>query len=237
VSAAAYCRAIEHHICQKNDGHLIRIVGPAFEVVSAWERDGVPLKVALRGIDRYFERYYRKGPRRRPVQVEFCETDVREVFDEWRRALGLTAAALSSAAQGSAEAANEHRGPSLPVHLERVVLRLSSARATGQLGAEADALLDRLSSELDVARGQAGGVRGERRLALIARLRAIDQELMTATRDALSDAELHALGTAADDELAGFRERMTREAYARARETAIDRLLRERTGLPTIVFT
>jgi hypothetical protein len=238
VSAADYCRAIERHICQKNDGHLIRIVGPAFEVVSLWERDGVPLKVALRGIDRYFERYYRKGRRRRPVQVEFCETDVREVFDEWRRAVGLTASALSGAPPaGGVETPNEHRGLSLPAHLERVVLKLSSARATGQLGADADGWLDRLSSELDVARGQAGGLRGERRLALLARLRAIDLELMTVAREALSDAERHALGAAADDELAGFRERLIPEAYTRARETAIDRLLRDRAGLPTIVYT
>jgi hypothetical protein len=234
-SAADYCRAIEHHICQKNDGHLIRIVGPAFEVVSHWQRDGVPLKVALGGIDRYFERYYRKGPRRRPVQVEFCETDVREVFDEWRRAVGLTASALANAS--AAEATVEHRGLSLPAHLERVVLKLSSARATGSLGPEADAFLDQLATELDVARGQAGGVRGERRLALLTRLRAIDEQLMAAARGALSDAERHALGVEADEELRGFRERMTPEAYTRARETAIDRLVRDRAGLPIIVFT
>ena len=42
----------------------------------------------MRGIDRYFERYYAKGPRRRPVRVEFCEADVLDVFDEWRRAVG-----------------------------------------------------------------------------------------------------------------------------------------------------
>jgi hypothetical protein len=237
VSAADYCRAIEHHICQKNDGHLIRIVGPAFEVVALWERDGVPLKVAIRGIDRYFERYYRKGARRRPVQVEFCETDVREVFDEWRRAVGLTASALSGASPENAATTAGPRGLSLPAHLERVVLKLSSARATGRLGAEADLLLDRLSSELDVARGQAGGVRGDRRVALLARLSAIDVELMAAARSALSEEERHALGIAADEELAGFRERMTAEAYARARETAVDRLVRDRAGLPAIVFT
>ena len=81
MSPAEYVRAIEAHVCQKNDGHLIRVVGPAFEVVCAWERQGIPLKVALRGIDRYFERYYRNGPKRRPVRVEFCDTDVLETFD------------------------------------------------------------------------------------------------------------------------------------------------------------
>ena len=85
-----YCRAVECYLCRKNDGHLIRIVGPAFEAVCAWSEHGVPLKVAYRGIDRYFERYYAKGPRRRPVRVEFCEADVLDVFDEWRRAVGVS---------------------------------------------------------------------------------------------------------------------------------------------------
>ena len=60
----------------------------------------MPLKVACRGIDRYFERYYAKGPRRRPVRVEFCDADVLDVFDEWRRAVGVPAAALED---GTAE--------------------------------------------------------------------------------------------------------------------------------------
>ena len=68
----------------------MRVVGPSFDLVSRWAADGVPLKVAFRGIDRYFERYYKKGPRRRPVRVDFCEADVRDVFDEWRRAVGIT---------------------------------------------------------------------------------------------------------------------------------------------------
>ncbi len=85
-----YCREIETYLCRKNDGHLIRVVGPSFEVVSGWAAQGVPLKIALAGIDRYFERYYRKGPRRRPVKIDFCDADVLDVFDEWRRATGLS---------------------------------------------------------------------------------------------------------------------------------------------------
>ena len=37
--------------------------------------------------------------------------------------------------------------------------------------------------------------------------------------------------------LAAFRPSMSREAYTRAREAAIDRLIREDAGLPTIAFT
>ena len=66
-----YCRQIESYLCGKNEGHLIRIVGPVFEQVSGWAAQGVPLAVAFRGIDQYCERYYAKGPRRRPLRVEF----------------------------------------------------------------------------------------------------------------------------------------------------------------------
>ena len=73
IDVESYCRELEAYLCRKNDGHLIRITGPAFEQVQGWAAQGIPVKVAEAGIDRYFERYYRKGPRRRPVRIEFCE--------------------------------------------------------------------------------------------------------------------------------------------------------------------
>ena len=36
-----YCRQVEAYLCRKNDGHLIRIVGPAFEQVCGWATRGV----------------------------------------------------------------------------------------------------------------------------------------------------------------------------------------------------
>ena len=85
VDPAEYCRQVEAYLCRKNEGHLVRIAGPVFEQVSGWASQGVPLAVVFRGIDRYCERYYAKGPRRRPVRVEFCEADILELFDDWRR--------------------------------------------------------------------------------------------------------------------------------------------------------
>ena len=104
LDTSDYCRQIETYLCQKNDGHLIRVVGPSFEMVSRWAGEGVPLKVAFGGIDRYFERYYRKGPRRRPVRIDFCEADVLDVFDEWRRATGLTSSRAASEPDGGERA-------------------------------------------------------------------------------------------------------------------------------------
>ena len=235
LQTADYCRAIETYLCQKNDGHLIRVVGPSFALVSGWAADGVPLKVACRGIDRYFERYYRKGPRRRPVRIDFCEADVLDAFDEWRRAVGLTSHG-GLEPEGGSGTERDRGGPSLPAHLERVVLKLTAARANGVVGQECDEVIDRVARELDTARADARGLRGEARRALLDRLPALDAVLMRTARRALDEAARVALTREAEDELSGFRDRMAPDAFVRAREAAVDRLVRERFGLPHVAF-
>jgi len=236
---AEYCREIETYLCQKNDGHLIRVVGPAFDVVSRWEQDGIPLKVAYRGIDRYFERYYRQGPRRRPVRIEFCEADVLDSFDEWRRALGLAAATTAAAPDLDADPTVEtqaRRGPSLREHLERALLRLSSLRASGLLAEEWEPLLDRVSSELDQARESARRLRGERREALLARLASLDDELVRMARSGLDEPTVGTLKQEIAEQLGPFRSVMTDDAYHRAAEAALRQAIRERCRLPVLSF-
>jgi hypothetical protein len=232
-----FCREIEIYLCRKNDGHLIRVVGPSFDLVSGWAEQGVPLKVAYTGIDRYFERYYRKGPRRRPVKIDFCEADVLDVFDEWRKATGIVQSSVASqqSSVGSLQSSVGSR-QSLPAHLERVVLRLTSARASGSLGEAFDALIDRVAGELDAARAKAGGLRGSARQALVERLSTLDAELLEQARAALGEPLRTSMEREALEELEGFRSGMTAEAFARARDAVADRLVRTHFGLPTISF-
>jgi hypothetical protein len=115
-------------------------------------------------------------------------------------------------------------------------LKLSTARAAGLLDANADHLLDRVSQELDMARGSPGGVRGEARRLLLERLAAVDRELIQAAYDALDEATLQAIDGEARRELEAFRERMETSQFARAHRAAADRLLRERLGLPVVVY-
>jgi hypothetical protein len=237
---ADYCRDIETYLCRKNDGHLIRVTGPSFDLVAGWATKGVPLRVALEGIDRYFERYYRNGPRRRPVKIDFCEADVLDVFDEWRRATGLTAAAPGSTDEARPEPVegrpDVRRGTSLPAHLERVVLRLTSARAGGTLGEAFDHVIDGAARELDAARAEVRGVRGAARQRLIDRLAALDHDLLQQARANLDERALAEIMRQADEELAPFRLGMAPDTFTRAREGAIDRLVRDRFRLPTIAF-
>ena len=230
-----YCRHLESYLCRKNDGHLIRIVGPAFEQVCGWAVRGIPLKLAMRGIDRYFERYYAKGPRRRPVRIEFCEADVLDVFDEWRKSVGVSSEA-GAAGRAGEESGADHSGPrsTLPAHLERVIARLTTRR--GGHARTIDPILDGIVRELDAARAAAKSIRGQAREALIDRLRQLDASLIDALKGECEEGALRQLAAEADDEMKPFRVRMPADAYQQAHRACIDRLLRERANLPTISY-
>jgi hypothetical protein len=227
----AYCRAVEGYLCRRNEGHLVRVVGPAFDCVASWAARGVPLRVAYRGIDRCVDRLAAKANRRRPVRVEFCDADVLDVFDEWRRALGVPAAAPGAE---SDEAAGAKRHASLAAHLERVVARLTALRASS--GANLGDVVDPLVAEVDAARAGAKGLRGDARRQLVDRLSALDARLLTAARERLDASTLAELAAEADTELAPFRTRMPADAYARAHAACIDRLIRDRLSLPVVAF-
>jgi hypothetical protein len=232
----AYCRAVEAHLCRVNGGHLVRIVGPAFELVANWARDGVPLRVATHGIDRTIARLTARGPRRRPVRVEFCEADVRDAFDQWRRAVGVRAAAVAVTPEGTTAGpeAAAARGRSLPKHLERVLMRLSSVAAgsdmpTGLREAVATAIAD-VDARLDGARG----ARAEARATLLADLLAIETALTGAALAALPDAARATVDAQVTRELAAYRAQLPPEAYREAEAALRGDLVRKHFALPQV---
>lgn len=231
MDPSEYCREIETYLCRKNEGHLIRIVGPAFEQVSGWAAQGVPLKVAFRGIDQYCERYYAKGPRRRPVRIEFCEADILDLFDAWRRAIGVTGI---GAAQEDAEPAP--RKPALASHIERAIARLTTARRGHRRSAEFDGALADAIRELDDLQPDARHARGEGRARIIGRLSELDRQVLDIAFAEIDRDRADAIRREAVAELAPFGARMASDARDRAVEAAYARLVREEFGLPVIAF-
>lgn len=237
-----YCREIEAHLCRRNAGHLVRLVGPAFELVMGWARSGIPIRVACSGIDRYLERRDARaggapGTRRRPVRAEFCEADVLDAFDQWRRAVGVGAAGGGAAAETPAgEAAGGRPSRSLRAHLDRVATRLTDRLADGSLPPGLDAHLARLLDELGRMREGATTLRGEARQEAIDRLQQLDLELLAAVRDSAEAEALASAAAAAEADLGAFRARMAPSDFTRAREAAVGALLRDRCRLPVVAY-
>jgi hypothetical protein len=229
-----YCREIEVYLCRKNDGHLIRIVGPSFERVCGWAIQGVPFRIACQGIDRYFIRYYSKGSRRRPVQIDFCEADVLDAFDAWRRAVGVR---LSGQEVTEEETTARQRKRSLPEHLDQVCERVTRRRAGLQpLRPDVDRVLDQVTAETAAFKDLPSPIRGETRARVMSRLAELDRLMLEAARAQSDPVVLQSLRDEAAEQLRPFRDRMSIETYERAHEAAVDRLLRDREMLPTVAF-
>jgi vacuolar-type H+-ATPase subunit H len=225
---ADYCRQLETYLCQKNGGHLIRIVGPAFQRVCGWAELGVPLTVAYKGIDRYCERQQAKTTvRRRPVRIEFCEDEILAQFDDWRRAVGVT---LTPAADSSAPS----RKPTLTAHVERVVARLVGRRAPKSPSVERH--IEGLLVELDRVSAAARHARGDIRAKIVERLADLDRDLIRVAREGIDNESAALARREAEAEISPFAARMTPDVRAQALEAAYERLVRESLELPLIRY-
>lgn len=226
---SAYCREVEAHLCRRNGGHLIRVVGPAFELVKGWAEAGVPLTVVRDGIDRTAERAARRtSPRRRPVQIEFCAADVVAAFDQWRRAVGVAVRAPESAPAAT-------RG-TLAAHLERVSRQLTAQLLGAGGGAGLRAAIEAALPEVSEIAAVAASARGAARETLVMRLGEIDAALVDAAAGDLAPARLHALHEEAERELAPFKTRLDPDAWTTAVRAARARAVRLALGLPAVGF-
>lgn len=235
-----YCRQVEAYLCRKNGGHLVRIVGPAFEKVRDWAAQGVPLKVAFKGIDRCCERASARGGRRRPIRIEFCEADVLDTFDDWRRAIGVAPAQAvepgdSAGASDGEDTSGSARKGSLAAHIQRSVTRLLAPKGLG-VDRDYDSTIGLITEALDELAACAKNARGETRSEIIHALEGLDGRLLAAARARVDPASAAALRAEADAELAGLAARMPAEALAGARERAFERLLRDALNLPVLTY-
>jgi hypothetical protein len=242
-----YCRDLEAHLCRQNGGHLVRIVGPAFDLVRSWFEMGIPFNVACQGIDRHIARAASRATastRRRPVRLEFCEHDVLDAFDAWRRAVGLRGSAApgepetepAAAPDDAAAVAEPRRTIGLPAHLERTIARLTGLRIGAGVLPAWSAALESIIRQLDALVAPARSARGDAREAILVSLARIDGALLTAVREHGDPAAVAAADVAAAADLAPFRSRLSADDYDAALGRAQARALRTRLGLPVITL-
>ena len=231
----AYCREIEAHLCRSNGGHLIRIVGPAFELVCGWIDSGVPLQVAVGGIDRKLARYHGSGRKGRPLRIEYCEADVLQAFKEWRSAVGVSGETngVVSASSDYAVDRSDHRRISLPKHIDRVLAYTTNRLALTESGAGLQAALVDLIDKLEILRRNASSARGKAREVLLNRLVELDKELLSDVRAAGASVMAN-LEDQARAELKPFKARLDKGSYATAFAACTDRLLRDHFRLPVV---
>ena len=233
MESGAYCRDVESYLCRKNDGHLIRIVGPAFELVSGWASAAIPLSVVMRAVDLAHARYYAKGPKRRPLRIEYCEADVRDLFDEWKRAIGVGARDVHADADDDDGHAPRRRP--LVAHLDRVAARLRAWRGRSRPPALDRQVVD-VVAELEGTREAATTARGDARQRIIDRLAELERCLRAAAHASADEAVRGRLRESASVDLEPFRDRLAPDVFRRALEASLDRLVTEHAELPRLTY-
>ena len=162
------------------------------------------------------------------MRIEFCEGDILDLFDDWRRAVGVVQS------QGEAESAGPPRKPALTAHLERVVARLVGSRV--QRSPSFEQHVEACSAEIDRLSGESKKSRGDARTAILDRLAELDRGLVQAAAAELDPQSVAAARREAEAELAPFGSRLTPEVRAQAVEAAFERLVRDSLGLPQIRY-
>jgi len=244
-----YFTEIEEAFIRRRGRHLL--LSPMdWALIESWKEMGVPLHVALRGIERAFDSYEAR-PRHRSVKsLMYCQEEVEAQFAEWlesqRGAPTPTPSAGVVDESGAVEAergdAGESAGLPFPraliaAHLEdsRDTLRRAREKRIETAGddgvcealARAAARLDELAADF----ARAARPDAERLENSLADLEGLIDRALRASLPAEVVTEKRA---EAEEQLRPYRARMERSTYEQTLDNLLAKALREAAGAPRL---
>jgi hypothetical protein len=244
-----YFTEIEDAFIRRRGKHLL--LSPMdWALIESWKSMGVPLHVALRGVEKSFDSYEAK-PRRRSVKsLLYCQEEVEAQFAEWRdRQTGAhdagDAATNGGAKSGKGKGAREEaEGDGLPFPREAIASHLASSRAE-TVSARSARLAKRGEDELTEALARAAArLEGlERDFAAAARPDAellegalcdLEAMLDRAVRSSVEPERIDARRREAEEQLKPYRARMERKVYEQTRDNLLAKYLREDCDVPRL---
>jgi hypothetical protein len=233
-----YFTEIEDTFIRRRGKHLL--LSPMdWALIESWKEMGVPLHVALRGIERAFDSFNAK-PRRRTVKsLLYCQEEVEAQFAEWQEA--QVGAARKNGARSPGKGADE--GASLPFPRAVIVEHIEKARAAilklcdERKGARKDDFYDALAraasrlKELGKDFASAARPDAEKLEDSLTRLEKMLDEALLAN---IPSRELAGARNAAKEQLQPYRSRMESAVFEQTLENLVFKHLREAHGLPRL---
>jgi len=241
-----YFTEIEDAFIRRRGRHLL--LSPMdWALMTTWKEMGVPLHVALRGIEKSFDSYESK-PRKRTVKSLFyCQEEVEAQFAEWlesQTGASAPATAEGGATPAAAETVDEGgRGLPFPraviaAHLadctEGLARALEKRRAAGPDVDAVTEALARASARLgELAEDFTRAARPDAEL-LEGSLTDLESLLDRALRTSLPAAEVEAARASAAEQLRPYKARMERATYEQTLDNLLAKSLREAAGVPRL---
>jgi len=238
-----YYTEIEDTFVRRRGKHLL--LSPMdWALIESWKTMGVPLHVALRGIERSFDSHGVK-PRRRSVKsLMYCQEEVEAQYAEW---LDAQRGASVSDVNGNALPSNGNasaRSDGLPFPREAILAHLSgsgAALSVAQTAREGVGLKDELSEALARAAARLDELAGDfaraerpNAEALEDSLSNLEELLDRAIRASLSPPDVAAKRAREEESLRSYRKRMERATYEATLDNLLAKRLREECGVPRL---
>lgn len=210
-----YFTEVEEYFVRRRGKNLL--VAPLdWCLIELWRDNGIPLHVALRGIDRSFEAAL-KGQKKPPRTLFYCHPAVMEAFEEYTQAMvGASKEAVTSSEESFSR-------QSVVRHLEE--LHRSVAKQQGEV-------FERVTERLRLLKSE---VAGRERIDC----EQVDRDLnemgglvVGALGEKLGQEKLKALKAEVKKKMKIYKKRLSKEMYVRLEQSYLGRRIRELYQIP-----
>lgn len=225
-----YFTEIEEYFWKKRGAHLL--VSPVdWAIMEAWQKAGVPLEAALKGIDRAFESYHRsRRSAGKPLKsLAYCTDAVLESAEE-----ALEAAAGRAPTNGRT-AAEPFSREELRSYFARNASQIRDAAAADRASrADFAARLEQIAQSLEAAQSLLEAPGALHLEDLERRLTVLDEKLQALLASHASENLLLQIRREVDAQLAAYRRKMRAEQLALVEKQYMQKRLLEEFGLPRL---
>jgi hypothetical protein len=227
----SYFSEIEDTFVRRRGKHLM--LSPIdWALIESWKERGVPLHVALRGIEHAFDSHEAKKQKRTVKTLLYCQEEVEAQYAEW----------LESRV-GSHEAAEtqteDDKSPfpraAVLQHLDRALQELAAlANERKPKEDELGEVLERELSLLAEIRNDYASASQPDSRKLEESLTGIERLLDSAMVGAIGEDELTSMRTEVEAQLKPYKRHMDKDAFAQTRDNLLRKRIRESFGVPRL---
>jgi hypothetical protein len=206
-------------------------------LIETWREVGVPLHIALRGIERSFDAFDARPQRYRRVNsIFYCQQEVESCYAEYRRSLVGSAEAVATPVPVQSDGESPFPRARVERHVREAAERVGEARARAEKR-EIEALAE------EFARAEARLAEIVESLAASAILDAeglerdltsLEDLMLKAIVDNAPPDEVEAERGEAKAQLKGYKKGMDKEVYKQTLDKLVARRLRERFLVPRL---
>jgi hypothetical protein len=228
----SYFSEIEDTFIRRRGKHLM--LSPIdWALIESWKERGVPLHVALRGIEHAFDSHDAKKHKRTVKTLLYCQEEVEAQYAEWQESR------VGSHEDADSRREDEKTSPFSPstvlAHLERSweeLTNLSNQREEQQ--DELGEALNRAAALLSEIKGDYASAAQPDTRRLEESLTGIERMLDTAMRAVTNEPDFASMSAGIDSQLKPYKRLMDKPAFEQTHENLLRKRLRERFGVPRL---